>query len=71
MGTAMARYASGARGGSVIPQVNVAYNGTTVSMGGQDYISRKDVPGLLSAAVSQTVASLNGSPRMRKAAGIR
>jgi hypothetical protein len=74
MSGAMARYASGARGESVLgggtPQVNVSYSGSTVQLDGQSYISRRDVPGLLSSAVQQTIATLGGSPSARKRAGV-
>ncbi len=61
MGEAMQRYAAGARGAAVIPgsaNVNVSYSGSIVSMGGSDYISKGDVPGLLSSAVNQTLKTL-------------
>jgi hypothetical protein len=74
MAQAMANYSAGARGNAVLgggaPQVNVTYSGSTVSLNGQDYISRKDVPGLLSSAVNQTIATLGGSPSARKRAGV-
>jgi hypothetical protein len=74
MSGAMARYAGGARGNAVLgggtPQVNVSYSGSTVQLDGQSYISRRDVPGLLSSAVQQTIATLGGSPSARKRAGV-
>ena len=65
MSQAMSRYSSGMRGEGVIPKsatVNVSYNGSTVNMGGSDYIKRDDVPGLLSSAVNQTLTTLKKSP---------
>ena len=72
MSQAMSRYSAGMRGDSVIPKsatVNVSYNGSTVNMGGNDYISRDDVPGLLNSAVGQTLDTLRRSPRSRLYAG--
>ena len=72
MSQAMARYSGGARGESVIPKsatVNVNYSGSTVSMGGSDYISKDDVPGLLNSAVNQTLGTLRRSSRSRLYAG--
>jgi len=74
MGEAMQRYAAGARGAAVIPgsaNVNVSYSGSIVSMGGSDYISKGDVPGLLSSAVNQTLKTLQRSPDARRFAGVR
>ena len=74
MGEAMQRYAAGARGSGVIPgsaNVNVSYSGSIVSMGGNDYISKGDVPGLLSSAVNQTLKTLQRSPDARRFAGVR
>ena len=68
MSQAMSRYSSGMRGEGVIPKsatVNVSYNGSTVNMGGSDYIKRDDVPGLLNSAVNQTLGTLRRSPRSR------
>ena len=48
MSQAMSRYSAGMRGLAVIPRmltVNVNYSGSTVSMGGSDYINKGDVPG--------------------------
>jgi hypothetical protein len=73
MDQAMGRYASGQRGASVVPTtaaVNVNYSGSVVSMGGNDYISKGDVPGLLSTAVNQTLKTLSRSPQARRFAGI-
>jgi len=73
MDQAMGRYASGQRGASVVPttaSVNVNYSGSVVSMGGNDYISKGDVPGLLSTAVNQTLKTLSRSPQARRYAGI-
>ena len=74
MSQAMSRYSSGMRGEGVIPKsatVNVSYNGSTVNMGGSDYIKRDDVPGLLSSAVNQTLTTLKKSPRARLESGLR
>ena len=74
MDSAMARYSSGSRGDSVIPKsatVNVNYSGSTVNMGGSDYISKDDVPGLLNSAVNQTLTTLRKSPRARLESGLR
>jgi tape measure domain-containing protein len=76
MAQAMANYSVGARGNAVLgggggtPQVNVTYSGSTVTLDGQSYISRRDIPGLLSSAVNQTIATLGGSPSARKRAGV-
>jgi hypothetical protein len=48
----------------------VTYSGSTVTLDGQSYISRRDIPGLLSSAVNQTIATLGGSPSARKRAGV-
>ena len=72
MSQAMSRYSAGVRGEAVIPKdatVNVNYSGSTVSMGGSDYISKDDVPGLLSSAVNQTLGTLRRSSRSRLFAG--
>ena len=45
------------------------YSGSTVNMGGSDYISKDDVPGLLSSAVNQTLGTLRRSSRSRLYAG--
>ena len=74
MSQAMSRYSSGMRGEGVIPKsatVNVSYNGSTVNMGGSDYIKRDDVPGLLNSAVNQTLTTLKKSPRARLESGLR
>jgi tape measure domain-containing protein len=74
MEAAMANYSAGRRGNAVIPgsaNVNVSYSGSIVSMGGSDYISKGDVPGLLSSAVNQTLKTLQRSPDARRFAGVR
>jgi len=73
MSQAMARYGSGQRGDSVIPSsdtVNVNYSGSTVNMGGQEYISKADVPGLLNSAVGQTLKTLRRNSSSRLYAGL-
>ena len=73
MQQAMERYSAGARGNSVIPNsanVNVNYSGSTVSMGGVDYIQKSDVPGLVNQAVSSTLKTLRRSSNSRLYAGI-
>jgi len=73
MSQAMARYGSGQRGDSVIPgsaTVNVNYSGSTVNMGGQEYISKADVPGLLNSAVGQTLKTLRRNSSSRLYAGL-
>ena len=52
---AMANYGSGKRGSSVIPDsanVSINYNGSTVNMGGNSYINKSDVNGIVSQAVN-------------------
>ena len=73
MQQAMERYSAGARGNSVIPNsanVNVNYSGSTVSMGGIDYIQKSDVPGLVNQAVSSTLKTLRRSSNSRLYAGL-
>ena len=72
MNAAMARYGAGQRGDSVIPDsatVNVNYGGSTVSMGGSEYINKADVPGLLNSAVNQTLKTLRRNSSSRLYAG--
>ena len=72
MQQAMSRYAAGQRGDSVVPKsatVNVNYSGSTVNMGGEDYIKRSDVPGLLNQAVGSTLKTLRNSSNSRLYAG--
>lgn len=58
-------------GASGTPQVNVTYGGSVVQMDGQQYISKRDIPGLVSSAVNQTINTLGSSPNARRTAGIR
>jgi hypothetical protein len=69
MPEAMGRYASGRRGGSVIPSntsdpetgggmgVNISYNGPTLSFNGDDYLPRSAVPELINAAAQRGAAA--------------
>ena len=73
MSQAMARYGAGQRGDSVIPSsatVNVNYSGSTVNMGGDEYIKKGDVPGLLNSAVGQTLKTLRRNSNSRLYAGL-
>ena len=65
---AMANYAAGKRGASMIPDsanVSINYNGSTVNMGGNSYINKSDVNGIVSQAVNQTLTTLKKSPKAR------
>lgn len=72
MDQAMSRYSAGQRGDSVVPKsatVNVNYGGSTVNMGGTEYINKGDVPGLLNTAVNQTLKTLRRNSSSRLYAG--
>jgi hypothetical protein len=73
MNEAMRRYGSGMRGSSVIPDsadVTVNYNGSTVDMGGSNYVNQGDVSGIVNKAVNATLTKLRSSSRARLNAGV-
>lgn len=74
MDQALANYAAGKRGNSVLtsaPPVNLNYSGPIMRTPSGDYVKAGDVPGIISQAVKKTIGTLHSSPRSRSAAGIQ
>lgn len=72
MQSAMANYAAGKRGNSVVsstPQVNIK-TGPVTQMGGNDYVSKADLTNGISQAVSQTISILRRDPSVRRSIGV-
>ena len=74
MDSAMKRYGSGVRGENVLngaAEVSVNYNGSSITVGGEDYIKKDDVSGIVKTAVNSTLKTISKSATARLNAGIR
>ena len=57
-----------ALGGS--PGVNINYTGSTVSFGGDEYVKKSDVNGIVRSATDATMTTLRRSSGSRLSAGL-
>ena len=55
---------------ALAPNVNVNYTGSTVNFGGDDYVKKSDVNGIVKSATSATMNTLRSSSGARLAAGL-
>ena len=71
LSSAMNNYGASSRSGGGSPQVNIAYQGSTVQMpDGNSYIKTSDANGIVGQAVRQTISTLGRDPAARRTAGI-
>lgn len=74
MGSALANFAAGRRGNSVLnPQVNIT-TGPVQQIGGQQYVSKSDLMSATSSAAKQgaemALGMLQSDPRVRRSVGL-